>query len=125
VGGRYESKPCRSRWPPTAGLAAIAVLVAGIGLAIAAAQHPRSPLVRTPPPKVSATPSPFPTPPAAGPITALGASVVDDPATHRVVLFGGVDSINKTWLWVGRHPQPPAYRLAPRLDASPAFRPGR
>jgi hypothetical protein len=93
----------RSRWAPVAGLGAIAVLVGAVGLAIAATQHSRSPLVRTPPPTASATLSPLPTPPAAGPVTGSGASVADDPATHRVVLFGGVDSTNKTWLWDGRH----------------------
>ena len=72
-------------------------------------------------PRASATPSPFPTPPAAGPVTALGASVADDPATHRVVLFGGVGSTNKTWLWDGRHwtsatprSSPPNPRQGPR-----------
>lgn len=91
-----------SRWAPAVWLGAIAVLVAGVGLAIAAAQHPRSHLVRTPPPTASAKPPPMPTPPAAGPVTALGVSVADDPATHRVVLFGGVNSSDKTWLWDGR-----------------------
>jgi hypothetical protein len=92
----------RSRWAP-AGLGAIAVLVAGLGLAIAAAQHPRSPVVPPPSPAALATPSPIPTPPAAGPVTGLGVSVADDPATHRVVLFGGVNTTSKTWLWDGRH----------------------
>ena len=92
----------RSRWAPAVGLGAIAGLVAGVGFAIAAAQHPPSPVVPPPPPRASATPSPFATPPAAGPVTALGASVADDPATHRVVLFGGVGSTDKTWLWDGR-----------------------
>jgi len=107
------------------GLGAIAVLVAGVGLAIAAAQHSRSPLVRTPPPKASATPSPFPTPPAAGPVTASGASVADDPATHRVVLFGGVDSTNKTWLWDGRHWTSITPRSSPsnRYGAAAAYDP--
>jgi hypothetical protein len=115
----------RSRWTPVVGLGAIAVLVAGVGLAIAAAQHSRSPLVRTPPPKASATPSPFPTPPAADPVTASGASVADDPATHRVVLFGGVDSTNKTWLWDGRHWTSITPRSSPsnRYGAAAAYDP--
>src|SRR6202043_3229304 len=85
----------RSRWVPAAGLGAIAVLVAGVGLAIAAARHPRSPSNPPPSPTASATPAPIPTPRPAGPVTAWGVSVADDPATHRVVLFGGVGSTNK------------------------------
>jgi hypothetical protein len=117
----------RSRWAPAVGLGAIAVLVAGVGLAIAAAQHPRSPLI-PPPPTASATRSPLPTPAAAGPVTALGASVADDPATHRVVLFGGVDNANTTWLWDGRHwtsatpPSSPPRRAGAAAAYDPATR---
>ena len=89
------------RWAPAVGLGAFVVLVAGIGLAIAAAQRSVAPA-----PAVSITPlatsSPNPTPPASGPVTGLGVSLADDLATHRVVLFGGVDSSAKTWLWDGR-----------------------
>jgi hypothetical protein len=115
----------RSRWPPAVGLGAIAVLVAAVGLAIAAAQHPQGPLIPRPSPVASATPSPFPTPAAAGPVSALGASVADDPATHRVVLFGGVDSTNKTWLWDGRHwaPATPPGSPPNRAGAAAAYDP--
>jgi hypothetical protein len=118
----------RSRWAPAVGLGAIAVLVAGVGLAIAAAQHPRSPLIPPPSPTASATPFPLPTPPAAGPVTGLDPSVADDPATHRVVLFGGVDSNNKTWLWDGRHwtstipPSSPPNRTGAASAYDPATR---
>ena len=118
----------RSRWAPAVALGAIAVLVAGVGLAIAAAQHPQSPVVPPPPPNASATPSAFPTPPAAGPVTASGPSVADDPAMHRVVLFGGVDSTNKTWLWDGRHwtsttpPSSPPNRAGAAAAYDPATR---
>ena len=72
--------------------------------------------------------SPLPTPPAAGPVTASGASVADDPATHRVVLFGGVNSTNKTWLWDGRHwtsttpPSSPPNRAGAAAAYDPATR---
>ena len=120
-----NAKRQRSRWAPAAGLGATAVLVAGIGLAIAAAQHPRSPLAPPPSPTASATPSPIPTPPAAGPVTGLGASVADDPATHRVVLFGGVDTTGKTWLWDGRHwtPTTPPNSPPNRAGAAAAYDP--
>ena len=91
----------RSRLTPTVGLGAIAVLVAGVGLAIAAAQHPRTHSPPAHPPTPVATSPPIPTPRPTGPVTGLDASVADDPATHRVVLFGGVDSNSKTWLWDG------------------------
>ena len=115
----------RSRWAPAVGLGAIAIVVAGVGLAIAAAQHPRTALI--PPPSSTGSPSlsPIPTPPAAGPITGLGPSVADDPATHRVVLFGGVDGTNKTWLWDGRHWTSTTPRSSPpnRFGAAAAYDP--
>ena len=115
----------RSRWVPAAGLGATAVLVAGVGLAIAATRHPRSPSIPPPSPTASATPAPIPTPPPAGPVTALGVSVADDPATHRVVLFGGVGSTNKTWLWDGRHWTSITPRSSPpnRAGAAAAYYP--
>jgi hypothetical protein len=110
------------------GLGAIAILAAGIGLAIEAAQHPRSHLVQLPSPTPSGTVAPIPTPPASGPVTGSGVSVADDPATHRVVLFGGVDSSNKTWLWDGRQwtsttpPSSPPNRAGAAAAYDPASR---
>jgi hypothetical protein len=55
-------------------------------------------------------------------------SVADDPATHRVVLFGGVGSTNKTWLWDGRHwtstmpPNSPPNRAGAAAAYDPATR---
>ena len=54
--------------------------------------------------------------------------VADDPATHRVVLFGGVDSTNKTWLWDGRRwtsttpPSSPPNRAGAAAAYDPATR---
>src|SRR5579863_6940884 len=128
VGTEGTKTDHRARWAPAAGLGAIAVLVAGVGLALAAAQHPRHARVLPPLPKPAASFTPIPTPRAAGPITGLAPSVVDDPATHRVVLFGGVDSTNKTWQWDGRHwtsttpPTSPPNRAGAAAAYDPATR---
>lgn len=92
-----------SRWLSAVGLGAIAAVVAGIGLAIAAGQRPKSIVVTSPSSTPSMTTAPNPTPIPSGPVAGSGVSIADDPATQRVVLFGGVDSSDKTWLWDGRH----------------------
>ena len=58
-------------------------------------------------------------------MTTLGYTAVDDPATRTVVVFGGVDDYDNTWLWDGTrwrltHPSanPPG-----RFGASAAFDP--
>jgi hypothetical protein len=58
-------------------------------------------------------------------VTTLGYTAVEDPATHTVVVFGGVDNYDNTWLWDGTtwrlsHPtaNPPG-----RFGASGAFDP--
>ena len=77
-----------ARWLPAAGLGLIIVVGGAIGFAVS-----RPPA----PPR----PAPTPTPEAAAPRLAFGYSVADDPATRDVVLFGGVDSYDSTWLWNG------------------------
>lgn len=42
-----------------------------------------------------------PTPAPREPVTGFGFTAVDDPSTHTVVLFGGVDDYRNTWLWNG------------------------
>ena len=62
-------------------------------------------------------PVPTPTPAVpARPVSAFGYSAVDDPATHQVVLFGGIDDYDSTWVWNGQR-----WTLA-RPTASPAGR---
>jgi hypothetical protein len=34
-------------------------------------------------------------------VTGFGFSAADDPATHQIVMFGGIDSYATTWLWDG------------------------
>jgi len=46
-------------------------------------------------------PTPTPAVPAQ-PVSSYGYNVVEDPATHQVVLFGGIDDYVDTWLWNGQ-----------------------
>ncbi len=97
-------------------LASVVAVTAIAGGALSLAQRPAAPLTPRP-----ATPTAVP----AEPVTALGFTAVDDPVTHTVVLFGGVDNYANTWLWNGTgwrltHPaaSPPG-----RTGASAAFDP--
>lgn len=99
------------------------VAVAGtVGVVISLGQHPTvvppSPTTMVP---LRATPSAVPSEPEVG----TSFAVADDLATHDVVLFGGEDNGNNTWLWNGSawtlaHPQ-----LSPsgRFGASAAYDP--
>ena len=78
---------------------------------------------RSAPPQVTRPDTPTAVP--AEPVTALGFIAVDDPLFHTVVLFGGVNNYDNTWLWNGtrwRLARPP---ISPpgRLGASAAFDP--
>src|SRR6185437_757189 len=77
-------------------LMAVIAAAAAAGIAISTAQRPpsRAPL---PPAAPSAKPTPIPQ----GPISGAGYTVADDPATGQVVLFGGVDDYDNTWVWTG------------------------
>jgi hypothetical protein len=72
------------------GVAAVAVVVvaitAGSGEKSAAPPRPSAPVE-----------SPAPNQPLSG----FGFSAVEDPSAHQLVLFGGVDSYDTTWLWDG------------------------
>jgi len=80
---------------------------------------------------VSVTPEPLPTPPVSptpvphGPVSAFGFSVADDRASHRVVLFGGVDSYDDTWLWDGSRWSHAVPSISPpgRFHAAAAYDP--
>ncbi|HEY8755359.1 MAG TPA: hypothetical protein VIN65_03280 [Candidatus Dormibacteraeota bacterium] len=52
-------------------------------------------LASGPPPTPTATPVP------GEPVLGSGFSATDDPSRHQLVLFGGVDSYDSTWLWDG------------------------
>jgi hypothetical protein len=97
-------------------LASVIAVTAIAGGALSLAQRPAAP---------PTAPGVMPTAAPAQPLTALGFSAVDDPPMHAVVLFGGVDNYDNTWLWNGTrwlltHPaaSPPG-----RVGASAAFDP--
>ena len=102
-----------------------AIAVAGaIGIAISLAQHRAAPLAQHAPDPFRpqpVTPSPVPNEPQAG----LGFTVADDPATHEVVLFGGVGDYPSTWLWNGSRwtLAHPATSPEGRFGASAAYDP--
>jgi hypothetical protein len=79
--------------------AVLIAVTATVGTVVAGVQRPPA----SPP-----RPTPFrfptfaPTPVPMAPVLAFGFSAADDPATQRVVVFGGVDSYDTTWLWDGR-----------------------
>ncbi len=89
----------RPRFRVVATLAGIIVVAGAAGAVVALGQ--RSP----PPPPTTSTassvPAVTPSPVPAQPVLGFGASVADDPASHQVIAFGGVDSYDTTWLWGG------------------------
>ena len=100
------------RWAPAAGLTVIIVAGATIGFAVS----------RRPAP---APPPPTPRPEAPTPRSAFGYSVAGDPAHGEVVLFGGVDTYDQTWLWNGKRwtqAHPPS-SPAGRFDSPAAYDP--
>ncbi len=101
-------------------LVAVIAAAAAAGLAISSAQRPPVPAPPLPP-----TPSADPTPIPLGPISGIGFSVVDDPATSQVILFGGVDNYANTWIWTGSRWSlaTPAMTPPGRIDAAIAYDP--
>jgi hypothetical protein len=80
------------------GMGAVAVVVAAIAVA-----GGRSVATPTPSAGTLFTPRTVnPTPVPKAPLSSFGYSAVDDPSAHQLVLFGGVDSYDTTWLWDGR-----------------------
>lgn len=98
------------------GVAAVVVVVVAATAGLGAGpprSSPRPPLppLTTPVPKQA--------------VIGFGFSAVDDPSTHQLVLFGGVDSYGTTWLWDGRRwtLARPATSPPGRFSASAAFDP--
>ncbi len=75
----------------------VVAAVAGFFLSRAGRPAPSPTTPPVPTPLVLRTP--LPTQPASD----FGYALVDDPATRRVILFGGVNSYDATWLWDGSH----------------------
>jgi hypothetical protein len=104
------------------------VAAAGVlGLVLSLLQRPPAPAPFHPPSR-PVLPPPFtasPTPAVHGPVSSYGFSVADDPATHRVVFFGGVDSYDQTWVWDGGRWSRLMPRTSPpgRFQAAAAYNP--
>jgi hypothetical protein len=101
-------------------LAAVAGFIALVGVAFSLLPH-----AKTAAPPV-ATIAPTLPPISSDPVVGLGFSVAADPATHDVVLFGGLNSDARTWLlndqsWTLAHPRSsPADRSGAAAAYDPA-----
>ena len=98
-------------------------VVAGIGILLSVGRH-AAPIAPAPIGSVAQL-NPTPAPGSGSPRTGALFSVADDLAAHEVVLFGGVDDWDNTWVWNGTmwtqlHPavSPPG-----RYGASAAYDP--
>ena len=116
------------RWVSATGLLGVIALAGGIGFALSNHQHPPAvpPSDATPSADgLPIAPSVSPTPIPDGPVSSFGFSVADDPAAHQVVLFGGVDSYDQTWVWDGSSWSlvRPGVSPAGRFNAAAAFDP--
>jgi hypothetical protein len=102
MGDEPPGHPPRSKWRIAAALAVLIAVTGGVGAVVATLERPTS---SPPRPTPTGTPFPFPsfplTPVPSGPVLGFGFSAVDDPATHQLLVFGGVDSYDTTWLWNG------------------------
>jgi hypothetical protein len=121
------SGPGRRRSSPTSvlGLVVIIAIASAIGIVVSVGQRSTPRPASTPsvpgPTAALATSTPLPDVPASG----LGFALADDPASHQVVLFGGVGDYDNTWLWDGStwtlaHP---VVSPAGRFGASAAYDP--
>jgi hypothetical protein len=111
--------------PRRSAAAGLAIAIAGAGVIGYLIARPHSA-----PPGVHAGPVPSASPLAKSPLAVWpastdGYSVADDPATHQIVVFGGLADNSATWLWDGSkwtfgQPQvsPPG-----RIDAAAAYDP--
>jgi Galactose oxidase, central domain len=104
------------------GLVAIVAVAGTIGIVVSFGQRPPpAPPVPTPTAPAEITPSPVPTEPEVG----TSFAVADDLATREVVLFGGEDDGDNTWLWSGTTwtLARPTTRPPGRFGASAAYDP--
>jgi hypothetical protein len=101
-------------------LVAVIAAAAVAGVAISTTQRPPSPA-----PRPSPTPSAAPTPIPQGPISGIGFTVMGDPATAQVMLFGGVANYANTWIWTGSRwaLAQPVTSPPGRIDAAAAYDP--
>jgi hypothetical protein len=116
-----------SNWKIAAALAVLIAVTGAVGAVVATLQRPSA---SSPPhPTPTGTPFPFPSPPRtplpSGPVLGFGFTAADDPAAHQVLVFGGVDSYNDTWLWNGTRWSlaKPSVSPAGRFGAAAAYDP--
>jgi hypothetical protein len=83
-----EAKTPNSTRGAALALVVVAGLVAVVGVAFSLTRPPAKPPVQSP---------------SNGPVTGLGFSVAYDAAANEVVLFGGLNSADNTWVWDGQH----------------------
>jgi hypothetical protein len=104
-------------------LVSLIAVVAGIGIVLSLGRHPAapSPEANGSLPLINATPAATVGAPQSGALF----SVADDLATHEVVLFGGVDDWDNTWIWNGTAwtQVQPAVSPPGRFGASAAYDP--
>jgi hypothetical protein len=98
-------QPPRNKWIIAGTFAVLIAATGTVGAVVAAVQRPPTsgPPERTPLPTPVPFPTAAPTPVPRGPVDGFGFSVADDPATDHVVVFGGIDSYDTTWLYDGEH----------------------
>src|ERR1700686_3149747 len=118
--GCGDARPSSGDMRPAVVLVAIIAAAAAAGTAVSLTQRPQAK-----PHSPSPSPSVALALPSNQPAVAFGFSVAADLAFHSLVLFGGVDDFDTTWLWNGAawvrvHPatSPPG-----RYGASEAFDP--
>lgn len=116
---QLQPERARSKLATAAMLVGLTAVAGIVGLIFSMQQRPLN---------VALLPQVFaggPTSPAPGPVSAFGFSVADDPAIHRVLLFGGVDSYDETWLWDGSRWTRASPRISPpgRFQAAAAYDP--
>jgi hypothetical protein len=105
MGEPFEKRPGtagggRLKRSSTIAFLGIIAVAGAAGIVVSFGQHTPAQVTHpsaTPSVRQPMTPSPAPVLPQSG----LGFSVTDDPATHEVVLFGGVGNYANTWLWAG------------------------
>ena len=126
---RRVSDP-RARRTATAAAVLVAATLGGLLTAVLVGRH--APTPTTPSPTTTAraqgsttAPSPRPTPIPAVPVVGFGFSAAFDAVTHQLVIFGGVDTYDATWIWDGHRwtlARPPASPPG-RFNAAAAYDP--
>src|ERR1017187_7229648 len=97
----------RPRWKAGALLAGAVFLAAAVGFVLSRPNAPKPfppgravspPVITTVPPSAGPTPLPHENC-AACPMSGYGYALANYPPSQQVLLFGGVDNYDNTWLW--------------------------